>query len=98
MAKTNISMPDGMLEDVDRRAAEAGVTRSGFVQDAIAHYTTSLDTEKARQERSERIGKAIEMMRSVAAKMPPDFDGAAIIRQVRDAPPRWLRDTDEDDE
>lgn len=89
MAKTNISMPDGMLEDVDRRAAEAGVTRSGFIQDAIAHYGTVLDTEQARQERSERIGKAIDKMREAAKRMPPGTDGTAIIRRFRDAPPRW---------
>lgn len=95
MAKTNISMPDGMLEDVDRRAAEAGVTRSGFIQEAIAHYATSLDTETARAERSERIAKAIAKMREVANRMPPGTDGTAIIRRFREAPPRWLDQEEE---
>ena len=95
MAKTNISMPDGMLEDVDRRAAEAGMTRSGFIQEAIAHYSTSLDTEQARHERSERIGKAIDKMREAAKHMPPGTDGTAIIRRFRDMPPRWLDHEDQ---
>lgn len=90
MAKTNISMPDGMLEDVDRRAAEAGVTRSGFIQEAIAHYGTALDTEQARQERSKRIGKAIELARSCADKVGAP-DAARLIRQTRDEPPRWMK-------
>jgi metal-responsive CopG/Arc/MetJ family transcriptional regulator len=90
MAKTNISMPDGMLEDVDRRATDAGVTRSGFIQEAIAHYATALDTEQARAERSERIGKAIELARSLASKVGAP-DSAKLIREIRDEPPRWMK-------
>ena len=29
MGKANISFPEGMLEEIDRRAAQAGTTRSG---------------------------------------------------------------------
>lgn len=90
MAKTTISVPDALLADIDRRAEEAGMTRSGFVQEATAHYITRLDAEKARLERAERIGRAVEGMREIARHMPPGSDGTAIIRHFRDLPEPWL--------
>lgn len=90
MAKTNISMPDGLLAEVDRRAAEAGTTRSGFIQEASAHYLTALDEEAARQSRAERLSEAYGKMRRVAQRMPPGTDGTALIRRFRDEREPWL--------
>ena len=96
MAKPTISIPDGMLEDVDRRAAEAGVSRSAFIQEAIAHYGGSLDAEREQDARSKRIGEAMKTMREIAKHEPPGTpDAETIIRAIRDAPPRWLREDDE---
>ena len=97
MAKPTISLPDGLLEEVDRRAADAGVSRSSFIQEAIAHYATDLDTRKAQTERERRITEAIAQARRIAESMPPGTDGAAIIRAERDAPPRWMREENHDD-
>jgi len=90
MAKTTISVPDSLLDDIDRRAAEAGTTRSGFVQEAAARYIAQLDADKARAVRAERIGTAIEGIRDIAEHMPEGVDGAAIIRRFREAPEPWL--------
>jgi len=90
VAKTTISVPDALLAEIDRRAADAGTTRSGFVQEAAARYITELDEEQARLARAERIGKALEKMREVAEHMPPGTDGTAIIRHFRDVPEPWL--------
>lgn len=95
MAKPTISIPDGMLEDVDRRAADAGISRSAFVQEAIARYGEALDAETAQEARARRIHRAILDAREIAKHMPPDVDGTAIIRRFRDAPPRWLVPEDE---
>ncbi|MBF4510162.1 MAG: ribbon-helix-helix protein, CopG family [Aeromicrobium sp.] len=95
MAKPTISIPDGMLEDIDRRAAEAGISRSAFVQEAIARYGEALDEQTAQEARARRIHRAIEEMREIGKKMPPGVDGTAIIRRLRDAPPRWLEPEDE---
>lgn len=93
MAKPTISIPDGMLEDVDRRAAEAGISRSAFVQEAIARYGEALDAETAQEARARRIGEAMRTMREIARREPPDAsDAETIIRAIRDAPPRWLRE------
>jgi len=90
MAKTNISMPDGLLEEIDRRAAAAKTTRSGFIQDAASHYLTALDEATARTERAERLGHAYEKMRLVSTRMPPGVDGTALIRRFSDAQEPWL--------
>jgi len=97
MAKTNISMPDGLLEEVDRRATAAGTTRSGFIQEAASHYLTALDEEAARQARAVRLGQAYDKMRLVAGRMPPGTDGTALIRQFRDQREPWLAAEDAPD-
>lgn len=84
-------MPDGMLEDIDRRAAASGVSRSAFIQEAIAHYSAALDGERAIAERSERIRMGITKMREVAQHMPPGTDGTAIIRRFREARAAWVK-------
>jgi len=90
MAKTNISMPDGMLEDVDRRAAQAGVTRSAFIQEAIAHYGSELDARRKRDARAARIDEALGEMRSLSLRVGAP-DAERVIRSVRDSGPRWER-------
>lgn len=91
MAKPTISIPDGMLKDVDRRATEAGISRSAFIQEAIARYGADLDAEREQDARARRIGEAIALAREIARHEPPGTpDAETIIRAIRDAPPRWL--------
>ena len=90
MGKINISLPDGMLEEIDRRAGATGATRSGFIRDAAAHYLTALDSEAARSARAKRVGKALEKMRSLAPVVGAP-GSAKVMREQRDAPPRWER-------
>ncbi|MDZ4179121.1 MAG: hypothetical protein U1E29_07815 [Coriobacteriia bacterium] len=97
MGKANISFPDGMLEEVDRRAAAAGITRSAFVQEATATYIARTDYDAEREERRQRIQRAIVGMREIGDRMPPGPDGTTIIRQMRDALPEWLTDREERD-
>jgi aspartate/methionine/tyrosine aminotransferase len=99
MGKANISFPEGMLEEIDRRAAATGVTRSAFVQEAAGRYLAQLDYEHEREERAERIERAIKGMREIGASLPPGPDGVTLIRQMRDEVPEWLTPTpDSDDE
>ncbi len=90
MAKVNISIPDGLLDEVDRRASAADTTRSAFMQEAAARYITSLDQEAERTARSERIGAAITKMREVGSRVPRRTDGTDTIRRFRDVPEPWL--------
>lgn len=97
MGKANISFPEGMLEEIDRRAGAIGTTRSAFVQEATATYIARLDYDAEREERRQRIERAIVGMREIGDRMPPGPDGATIIRQMRDALPEWLTDREERD-
>jgi hypothetical protein len=95
MGKANISFPEGMLEEVDRRAAAAGTTRSAFIQEATATYIARIDHDAEREERRQRIHRARLHMAELGRALPPGPDGATIIRQMRDAVPEWLTDREE---
>ncbi|MEA5075717.1 MAG: hypothetical protein VB139_05145 [Coriobacteriia bacterium] len=98
MGKANISFPDGMLEEIDRRAAEVGTTRSGFIQEATATYIARLDQDAEREERRRRIERAMVGMREIGKRMPPGPDGVTILRQMRDALPEWLAEDERDED
>jgi hypothetical protein len=90
MGKANISFPEGMLEDIDRRATETGTTRSGFVQKAVARYIAQVTYDIEREARAKRIEEAIDGMRKIGESLPPGPDGVTLIRQMRDEVPEWL--------
>ncbi|HAL29549.1 MAG TPA: hypothetical protein DCP20_02390 [Coriobacteriia bacterium] len=98
MGKANISFPEGMLEEIDRRAAEAGTTRSGFIQEATSAYIARIDEDAEREERRKRIERAQEHMAEIGKRMQPGPDGVTIIRQFRDALPEWLTDRERTDD
>jgi metal-responsive CopG/Arc/MetJ family transcriptional regulator len=83
MAKINISLPDGLLEQVDAIAAETHGSRSGFVAEATARYVASIREERAEAERRERIDRAIKSAREIGKKVG-SFDSTASIRADRD--------------
>jgi predicted transcriptional regulator len=95
MAKINISVPDSLLEAIDKRAEESQRTRSGFIQDAAAAYLSRIETEEALTARSERILAAYAQMREVAKEMPPGSRGVDLIRRFRDIPEPWLTGDDD---
>jgi hypothetical protein len=88
MGKANISFPEGMLEEVDRRAA--GITRSAFIQEATGRYLVQLAHDAEREARAERIERAKRHMAEIGASLPPGPDGASLIRKMRDSVPEWL--------
>lgn len=98
MAKINISLPDSLLEEIDRRANASDRTRSGFIQEATARYIAQSDYDRERAERAARIERAKRHMREIGATLPPGPDGVTIIRQMRDAVPEWLAVSGHEDE
>ena len=97
MGKANISFPNGMLEEVDRRAAATGTTRSAFLQEATASYLARLDADVERSSRTSRTDRALARMAEIGKDIPPGPDGATMLRRLRDAVPDWARNdaTDE---
>lgn len=97
MARINITVPDGLLEDIDRTADAIGETRSGFLQEAGARYVTLIAEEHERAERIERIERAQQRARKIGERLADGPDGATLIRELRDDPARSTRGESRDD-
>jgi hypothetical protein len=76
MAKVLISIPDELLERVDREAAAKGTSRSRFLQEAAVR---ELGTPSR-----ERIAAALARGRDAMAGAGP-FESTELIRDVRKA-------------
>lgn len=97
MARVNITIPDGLLEDIDRTAGAIGETRSGFLQEAGARYVTAIAEEHARAKRADRIERARQRARKIGGSLAPGPDGATLIRELRDDPDRLTSEKDHED-
>lgn len=84
MARINITIPDGLLEEVDRTAESLGTSRSAFLQEAGACYIAQIADEHEREQRTRDIDAAISHARTVAAHVTPGFDAVAQIRRDRE--------------
>lgn len=83
MAKVNVSLPDGLLDDIDELAARLKRSRSGIVQEATALYVARIREEREEAERRRSIRESIEGMATLARELEP-FDATAAIRAERD--------------
>lgn len=82
--KVNISLPPDLVGEIDAVAAGQGLSRSGFIAEASAHYITELKALAAEEERGRRIDAAIESMKERGKLIPKGTDYMAIIRQFRE--------------
>ena len=63
MARVNISLPEYVVEDTDRRAAELGTSRSAYIASALS--------QKAQYDDMMRMmPQMMELMKQVEAKLP----------------------------
>ena len=85
MAKVNVSLPDGLLADVDDLASQLHRSRSGLVQEATARYVAQLRDERAALERENGIREAMAGMRETARSIAKGPDPTMLIRADRDA-------------
>lgn len=83
MAKVNISIPDGLLDDVDETASWLKRSRSGVIQEATAVYVAKIREERAEAERVADIEAARREMKGLAPQLE-SFDGTAAVRADRD--------------
>lgn len=91
--KVTVSLPDELLERIDREAQEAGVSRSELVQEASAHYLAHTVDERVRDEQRARRLRAIEGMREIG-RMPsrdprPSLEILREIREFDGGGPPW---------
>jgi metal-responsive CopG/Arc/MetJ family transcriptional regulator len=84
--KVNISLPEGLVSEIDEAAGELGLTRSGFVAEASVRYVADVKNLSAEEQRRKDIQRAIDGFRRIRESLPPDFefDFMAQIRKDRD--------------
>jgi metal-responsive CopG/Arc/MetJ family transcriptional regulator len=69
MTKVNISLPAELLERIDAEAKQLGMSRSGLIQEASAHYIASTETEREAEIRRMRIDAAMKRMKKIGKEM-----------------------------
>jgi predicted transcriptional regulator len=82
--KVTVSLPDALLERLDAEAEALGLSRSGIVQEASAHYLAHTCDEREVQERRMRAGQTMAGFAGIAALPSMDERGSLdILREVR---------------
>jgi hypothetical protein len=82
--KVNVSLPEGLVAEIDDAAAEMGVTRSGFIAEASTRYVAEREAFAAEEKRRRDIDQAMKGMREYGKKIPRDFDYLAALRRDRE--------------
>jgi metal-responsive CopG/Arc/MetJ family transcriptional regulator len=82
--KVNVSLPEGLVTEIDEVADGLGMTRSGFVAEASARYVADVKNLTAEEQRRKDIARALATFRRIGAQIPADFDGVALLRRDRE--------------
>ena len=90
MPKASIYFPATLLEEIDRRAADADMPRSEFVQEAASSYIAELVEASEQSERRVSMQGAAESIRELAEEMQLPSGTSDAVRRLRDVPPRWM--------
>jgi metal-responsive CopG/Arc/MetJ family transcriptional regulator len=72
--KVNISLPEGLVSEIDEAAGELGLTRSGFVAEASVRYVADVKNLTAEEQRRKDIQRAIDGFRRIRESHPADYD------------------------
>ncbi len=96
VSKITISLPDDLVERIDREAAKVGDSRSGVIREASARYLDLTAEERRVEGRRRRVLAALDDMKAMAAEQPrcdsrPTLEVLREIRETNDSAP--LRDT-----
>jgi metal-responsive CopG/Arc/MetJ family transcriptional regulator len=83
MAKVNISIPNDILDEIDRLSEEENMTRSELLRTAFRRYKEFVADKKREKKRQERIAKAIQIQDDIRNEIG-DMDLIADLRKWRD--------------
>lgn len=75
----NVSLPEDVLENLDKAAREAGASRSSFLAEAVAHYIVEKEEEKKQRKRVQ-AAKDMDRFREKYG----GWDGTAEVLKWRD--------------
>lgn len=85
VSKVTISLPDGLLEELDRLAFAGSTTRSAVVKEAAVRYVAaqhSAETTSRRRAQTDRALEALAQLRTLPGR--PGKSGTALLRAIRD--------------
>jgi predicted DNA-binding protein len=96
--KFTISMPDGLVEDLDVLASASGSTRSGVLQEAVSEYVTRRKAEETASEREARWREVEVLMQRVrsAPDLCPGESAIETLHRLRDERERRILGEDDD--
>jgi metal-responsive CopG/Arc/MetJ family transcriptional regulator len=80
IVKVNVSLPQEILQELDRAARENHTSRSAFLAQATRHYLQ----EKEEEKRKKRRINAAETIRSIAEKLG-EWDAVGELLKSRDS-------------
>ena len=89
MARYNISLPNNIMDKVDKYKEFLHLTKSGFISKALESYF--IEVEKKILEDKKK--KSIEDIKKIREKIGPalkGWDSTTEIRKIRDT--RWIKD------
>jgi metal-responsive CopG/Arc/MetJ family transcriptional regulator len=87
--KVNVSLPPDLVAEIDAVAAERGLSRSGFIAEASAHYLADQKALSVEEQRKRDIDRAMADIRERGKKIPRDYDYVAAIREDRERRRIW---------
>ena len=84
-ARVTITLPEGVLDQLDTIAREEGVTRSEVVREAAAHYLTAHATRTEADARKRAVDDGILWLEglAMAGSGEPDEDSLVVLRELR---------------
>ena len=92
--KVNVSLPEHLVSEIDKVAAELGTSRSGFIAEASTRYVADIKNLTAEERRRKDIDRAIETFRRIGSKLPPGAVDEMIEQTRRDRDRGWSGETD----
>lgn len=83
MSKVNVSLPEDLLERIDKLRQERRITRSEFLQRASHTYLEILEEERKEEEKRRGIKEAIRLQDKIRKKIG-HWDSTAELRRFRE--------------
>jgi metal-responsive CopG/Arc/MetJ family transcriptional regulator len=83
MSKVNVSLPQEILEQVDRTRSEGKMSRSEFFRQACLTHLQFLERQKREEEKRRGIEKAIEIQDKVRERVG-EWDALGELHKLRE--------------
>ena len=80
--RVNIVLPEDLLKQMDKVAADEGINRSQLIRNAVAAYFSQLSAQNQERQRQEEIQHAIDLQDSLRQSVK-SWDAMKDLRKQR---------------